>query len=72
MDKIAFRLNKTTFQKLSFEEANRKINDLTGLSRKEKVDHFHYLMSVACQFVGKPWPKMDETHFDIRSGKTIG
>jgi|GEM_PF-1214718 len=72
MHKIPFHLNKTTFQKLSFEEADRQINDLTGLSREERVDHFNYLMSVACQFVGKPWPKMDETHFDMRSGKTIG
>ena len=64
MENLNYRLDRTSFQALSFEEADKQMTDSTGLSMEERIKQFNYLMSVAYCFLGKQWPKMDKTYFE--------
>lgn len=64
MENLNFKLDRSSFQVLSFKEADKQINDTKSLSIEERIKQFNYLMSVAYRFFGKPWPKMDRTHFE--------
>ncbi|MFN0050219.1 MAG: hypothetical protein ACKVOU_13935 [Cytophagales bacterium] len=46
------------------EEESEK-HDYSNLTTKEGLQEDDYLISVASGFVGKPWPKMDRTKFEI-------
>lgn len=64
MEDLNYRLDRTAYKAMSFEEADRKINKSEHLSEEERIDEFNYLMSVTYQFLGKQWPQMDRTCFD--------
>jgi hypothetical protein len=64
MENIHYKLDKTSFQALSFEEADKQMNTSQNFSTKEKIKQFNYLMSIAYRFFGKPWPQMDKTYFE--------
>ena len=63
MDNTIYRLDKSVFEALSFEDADKQMNSSSDLPWNECVKQFHYLMSVAFGFIDEAWPKMDKTHF---------
>ena len=65
MENSKFRLNKTVFQSLTFQEADKQMREAFNSSPEERIEYFNYLMSVAYQFLGKPWPQMDRNHFEL-------
>lgn len=66
MDIPNFRLDKTAFQVLSFEDADKEMNNAEGISYEERIKQWNYLMSVAYGFLNQPWPRMDKTVFELR------
>ena len=66
MENNEYRLDRTAFQKLSFEEADKQMQQSNNQTEEERFRHFNYLMSVAWRFLGEPWPKMDKTFFEMR------
>lgn len=64
MEQFNYRLDKTAFQALSFDEADKDINNSAGLSYEERMNHFNYLMRVAYSFLNEEWPRMDKTVFE--------
>lgn len=61
-----YKLDKTAFKALSFEEADKEIINSEGLSFEERINQFNYLMSVAFGFLNEPFPRMDKTVFEKR------
>ncbi|MEO7983756.1 MAG: hypothetical protein ABI688_06720 [Bacteroidota bacterium] len=61
-----YRLDRTAFQKLSFEEADKQMQQSEHLSQEERFRQFNYLMSVAYRFLGESWPAMDKSTFEMR------
>ena len=57
MDRTAFSSGKM--------DNESEAHDYSKLSEKEGLQVAAYLISVAYGFVGKPWPKMDKTKFEI-------
>ncbi len=51
MKNINYRLDKSAFQTLSFEDADKAINNSAGLSHEERINYFNYLISVAFRFL---------------------
>lgn len=66
MEKDQYRLDRTAFQMLSFEEADKEMKQPGSQSTEERFRYFNYLVSVAYRFLGQPWPKMDKTVFEMR------
>ena len=66
MENSSYRLDRTSFQMLSFEEADREMQGAGSVNKDERIRYFNYLMSVAYRFVGKAWPRMDRTFFEMR------
>ena len=64
MEKSNYRLDRTVFEAMSFAEADRQIRNSAGLTQQERINQFNYLMSVAYQFLGEGWPRMDRTVFE--------
>jgi hypothetical protein len=50
---------------LSFEEADKQMQQSNNQAKEKRFRHFKYLMSVAWRFKGEPWP-MDKTFFEMR------
>ena len=63
MENLNCRLDRKAFQALTFEEADKQINDSTNLPEEERIKQFNYLMSIAYRFLNKPWPPMDRKCF---------
>ena len=66
MQQSKYRLDRTAFQKLSFEEAEKQMQQSKNISQQERFRQFNYFMSVAYRFLGEPWPQMDRTVFEMR------
>ena len=66
MQEQEYKLDRTAFQKLSFEEADRQMQEGKTVSFPERIRQFNYLMSVAYRFLGESWPRMDRTAFEKR------
>ncbi len=66
MPESEYRLDRTFFQKLSFEEADKQMQQSKGISQEERFRQFNYLMSVAYRFLGEDWVPMDKTVFEMR------
>lgn len=66
MENNEYRLDRSAFQMLSFEEADKQMQQSTNQTNEERFRQFNYLMSVAWRFVGESWPKMDKTFFEMR------
>ncbi len=61
MKDLKYRLDKSVFQAMSFEEASKQINN--SANWEDHINHFNYLMSVAYSFLGEQWPQMDRKVF---------
>ncbi|MDX2046343.1 MAG: hypothetical protein SFU87_06135 [Chitinophagaceae bacterium] len=66
MENFQYRLDRTAFQMLSFEEADAAMQSPHALAEEERFRYFNYLMSIAYRFLGEPWPVMDKTVFEMR------
>lgn len=64
MNRNNFRMDRTVFASGKMNEESEQ-HDYSSLSEKEGLQVATYLISVAYGFVGKPWPKMDRTKFEI-------
>ena len=65
MENSKFRLDKTVFQSLTFQEADEQMRESFNSSPEEQIEYFNYLVSIAYQFLGKSWPQMDRNHFEM-------
>ena len=66
MSDQTFRLDRSHFEILSFEQADQKINDHSEMSRQERFALYHYLNSIAYGYAGLTPPAMDKTVFSCR------
>jgi hypothetical protein len=64
MEDLNYKLDRTAFQALSYEEAEKQITSSINFSIDDRINHFNYLMSVAYRFFGEQWPPMDRFHFE--------
>lgn len=64
MGDLNYKLDRTAFNALSYEDADMQINNSVNLSQEERINQFNYLMSVAYRFLGGQWPRMDRTIFE--------
>lgn len=64
MKDLDYRLDRSVFQAMSYEEADKQINNSANLSSEDRIDHFNYLMSIAYRFLGELWPRMDRKVFE--------
>ena len=62
MDK-EFRLDRNHFSVLSFEQADKEINDHSQLSWQERFRIHQYLNSIAYGYAGQQPPAMDKSVF---------
>jgi hypothetical protein len=61
-----FRLDRSQFSKLSFEEADKEINDYKKNTPQERLENANRLIAIAYNFsLGNP-PQMDKTYFKAR------
>ncbi len=66
---IDFKLDKTQFAALSFQEADKAINDYANYSPKERLIIANRLIAIAYNFpLGNP-PAMDKTIFKASAFK---
>lgn len=66
MSTSTYRLDRSAFQKLSFDEADKQMEQSKGISQQERFRQFNFLLSVAYRFLGEPWPAMDKSVFEMR------
>jgi hypothetical protein len=64
MNRNNFKMDRTAFSSGTMDEESEK-HDYSKMTEKEGLQIAAYLISVAYGFVGKPWPKMDRTKFEI-------
>ncbi len=64
--KPQYKLDRTAFEVLSFEEADKKINDHHDMSWQERLQLLRYLNSIAYKYVNEEEPKLDKTIFIAR------
>jgi hypothetical protein len=64
-----YKMDKTVFETLTFEEADRRMNDHRHLTWQERILLLRYLNSIAYGYVNSEEPRMDKTIFSI--GKII-
>ncbi len=64
MDNTIYRLDKSVFEALSLQDADKQMNSSGGLPWNESVQQFNYKMSVAFGFLGNEWPRMEKTNFE--------
>ena len=64
--KSQYKLDRTAFEVLTFEEADRKINDHSDMSWQERLEMLLYLNSIAYKYVNEDAPKLDRTIFSAR------
>ena len=58
-----FRLDRSQFAALSYEEADKQFNDYSMLSWQERFRVHQYLNSIVYGYAGQEPPKMDKTAF---------
>lgn len=61
-----FKIDRTHFEILTFKEADRKINDHSAMSWKDRLVLLKYLNGIAFGYAGEDTPKMDKTIFSYR------
>lgn len=63
-----YRLDRTQFSILSFEEADKEFNDHSQLTWQERFRIHNHLNAIAYGYAGKAAPAMEKTIFSY--GKT--
>jgi hypothetical protein len=61
------KMDKKAFTIQSFEEAAEHQKHYDAMPEEEKENLFFKLMQAAYGFVGRDWPKMDKSHFEVRT-----
>lgn len=61
------RLDRSQFSKMSFEEADREINDYKNYSPAERLEIANRLIAIAYNFPLNNPPKMDKHFFEARN-----
>lgn len=61
-----YRLDRTHFEALTFEEADKNINNHKHMSWKERLQLLLYLNSIAYGYANNKTPKMDKQIFRAR------
>ncbi|MBX9784742.1 MAG: hypothetical protein K2X48_15745 [Chitinophagaceae bacterium] len=64
-----YKMDRTAFEILSFEEADRRMNDHRNMNWQERLLLLRYLNSIAYGYANDEEPKMDKTVFSM--GKSI-
>ncbi len=64
MENLNYRLDRTAFTALTYQEADKQINNSSNLSQEERINQFNYLMSVAYRFLNESWPRMNRNAFE--------
>ncbi len=62
----SFKLDRNSFQILSFEQADKELNDHSSMDWKERLLLAQYLISIAYGYLNQDMPRMDRTHFQAR------
>jgi hypothetical protein len=62
-----YRLDRSQFSKLSFEDADREINDYKKNTPQERLENANRLIAIAYNFSFNNPPKMDKNYFKARS-----
>jgi len=63
--KETFAFDRTAFQQLSAEEADKEMVDSSGTTWQQRLRYSYYLTARAYGFDPDNPPKMDRTHFEI-------
>jgi hypothetical protein len=63
--KEVFAFDRTAFQQLSAEEANKEIEDAKGTTWQERLRYSFYLTARAYGFDPQNPHRMEKTHFEI-------
>lgn len=69
-----YKLDRSKFSILSFEEADKEFNDYSQVSWQERFRIHQHLNSIAYGYAGKKAPEMDKTVFScgkIKDGQHI-
>jgi hypothetical protein len=65
---MEYKLDRTAFSMLTFQEADRQITNYAGFTWKERFYIHRHLNAIAYGYAGKMPPPMDKTIFSC--GKT--
>ena len=60
------RMDKTAFERLSVEDADKHQKYYDQMTLAEQAEAFKTIMAAAYCFTGEDWPKMDKTVFSAR------
>ena len=63
---VPFKLDRNSFQILSFEQADKELNDHSLMDWKERLLLHQYLNSIAYGYLNQDIPKLDRTVFQAR------
>ena len=63
---IDFRLDRTKFAALTFEEADKEINDYSEYTWQERLEIAYHLNSIAFNFPKDNPPRIDKSVFEAR------
>lgn len=63
---LNFQIDRTAFAALSFEEADKQMNDTTSNTWKERLEIANRLIAIAYNFPLHNPPRMDKTFFETR------
>lgn len=66
---IDFRLDKTKFAAMTFDEADKAINDYRDYTWQERLEIAYHLNSIAFNFSKDNPPRMDKNVFEARNLK---
>jgi hypothetical protein len=64
--KPQYKLDRTAFEVLTFEEADIKMNNHRDMSWQERLQLLRYLNSIAYKYVNSTEPILDKTIFSAR------
>ncbi|MGB4847760.1 MAG: hypothetical protein WBP41_07550 [Saprospiraceae bacterium] len=62
----SFKLDRTHFQILSFEQVDKELNDHSSMDWKERLLLHQYLNSIAYGYLNQEIPRLDRTVFQAR------
>ncbi len=65
MMSLNFKIDRTAFATLSFEEADKQMNDTSANTWQERLEIANRLIAIAYNFPLNNPPKMDKTFFEI-------
>ena len=62
----SYKLDRNSFQILSFEQADKELNDHSTMDWKQRLLLHQYLNSIAYGYLNQEIPRMDRTKFEAR------